>query len=117
MQFGANTFDNVACQRRLSTPSPACDGVSQYLRVAGVVFKGEQRIVTGAAGTPEAETVFADQRGDIALIQQLRISGRVLQIPEHISRNAGDAVRAHVGQVLVPAGLFDNFGTLAQRTG
>jgi hypothetical protein len=41
----------------------------------------------------------------------------VLQIPEHISRNAGDAVRAHVGQVLVPAGLFDNFGTLAQRTG
>ncbi len=93
------------------------DGVSQYLRGAGVVFKGKQWIVTEATGTPEAEAVFADQRGDIVLVQQPRIGCRVLQIPEHISRNAGDAIHAHVGQGFVPAGLFVNFGTQAKRTG
>ena len=94
-----------------------CDRVSQHLRRAGVVLKGKKWIVTEAAGTPEAEAVFADKRGHVILVEQSRIGCRVLQIPEHIGGNAGDAVHANVRKGFVPAGLFVNFGTQAKRTG
>ncbi len=94
-----------------------CHGVSQYLRGAGVVFKLEQRIITEAAGTPEAETILPDQGGDVVLVQQSGISCRVLQIPEHIRRQAGYAVDAHVRQGFVPAGLLVDFSAQAKGAG
>ena len=94
-----------------------CHRVRQHLRRAGVVFEGKERVITQAAGTPEAKTVFADKGGDVVLVQQSRIGCRVLQIPEHISRNSGDTVNAHVGQAFVPSGLLVNFGAQTKRTG
>jgi phage tail sheath protein FI len=41
--------------------------IRRWLRGAGVTLKRKKRVVAEAAGTPEAETVFADQRGDDAL--------------------------------------------------
>ena len=94
-----------------------CHRVHQHLRRAGVVFEGKERVITQAAGTPEAETVFTHKRGDVVLVQQTCIGCRVLQIPEHICRNSGDTVHAHVGQAFVPSGLLVNFGAQTKRTG
>lgn len=91
--------------------------VSQRLRCAGVAFKSKQRIVTETTGTPEAETVLADRRNNIVLIQQSRIRYRVLQIPENISGNAGNSIHTHVGQGFVPADPLVDFDAQVKRTG
>ncbi len=95
-----------------------CHCVHKYLRRAGVVFELAGRVITQAAGTPEAETVFADKGGDIVLVQQSRICCRVLQIPEHIWPEIPvTPLTPHVGQAFVPSGLLVNFSAQTKRTG
>lgn len=48
-------------------------------------------------GTPEAEAVLADKRGDARLVEQIGIGAGLLQIPEDRGGNTGHAVDADVG--------------------
>ncbi|EMH75787.1 hypothetical protein EHI8A_239660 [Entamoeba histolytica HM-1:IMSS-B] len=92
-------------------------GVSQHLGGAGVVLEGEQRILAGGAGAPEAIAVVVDQRGDLVAVEVVAVGRGVLQIPEDVLADPGHAVHGHVGQGLVPADALVQLGTQAQGPG
>ncbi|MOA63113.1 hypothetical protein D3C78_1887310 [compost metagenome] len=72
-------------------------GVGQHLRGAGVVLESELRIVAAGAAAPESKAALVDQRGDFVAVEVIGIGHRVLQIPEHVGVDAGDAIDGNVG--------------------
>lgn len=87
-----------------------CHGVGLHLCSSGVVLKRKQRVIGTGAATPEVKATLVDQRRDFVAIEVVGVGGRVLQVPERIGTDTGDAIYRDVGKGFVPAGFLIDLG-------